>query len=263
MENNNVNNTNVSAEEISELIEARRKKKRYACISKILLVVSVGLLITAIFMGVQLQQSEAKVAKIEYEPVKTETDQFYPGRAQGDYSDTCFDMNGYLNSIGATSIQRAIYRTDEGTKQKLLFTLDDFDWTIETTIFGTGYADYGIYTAIEAKNRITGRLFRLPTENCGTIIMDANSPFWFDWLAFDVFHAATDPNCELVEELRTGMDDISEPANAAEIKAQIDSKCPFYGLGVPHYDKDPATGDVSWHDDLGQFTVEEGLDLHY
>ncbi|MDO4967516.1 MAG: hypothetical protein Q4E70_01995 [Candidatus Saccharibacteria bacterium] len=135
-----------------------------------------------------------------------------------------------------------------GTHQKLLFSLGNFDWTVETVVFADGNSNYGVYTGVEAKNRISGTIYRAPVENCGTLMMDATSPFWFDRLAFDMFHIATDPNSELKAELREHM---------------TERDCPFYGLGIPHYDKDPKTGEVRWHDDLGGYTVEEGLDLHY
>ncbi len=247
MENGKMNGTNnVSAEEISELIELRRKKKRYAVVVRVLVGFVILLLILMAYMGIRLVRASAQ--EISYEPVKTETDQFYPGRAQGDYSDICFEVNAYLNSIGATEVQRAIYQTNDGTHQKLLFSLGNFDWTVETVVFADGNSNYGVYTGVEAKNRISGTIYRAPVENCGTLMMDATSPFWFDRLAFDMFHIATDPNSELKAELREHM---------------TERDCPFYGLGIPHYDKDPKTGEVRWHDDLGGYTVEEGLDLHY
>ncbi|MBQ2638783.1 hypothetical protein IJF91_01830 [Candidatus Saccharibacteria bacterium] len=247
MENVNMNGTNnVSAEEISELIELRRKKKRYAVVVRVLVGFVILLLILMAYMGTRLVRASAQ--EISYEPVKTETDKFYPGRAQGDYSDICFEVNSYLNSIGATEIQRAIYQTNDGTHQKLLFSLGNFDWTVETVVFADGNSNYGVYTGVEAKNRISGTIYRAPVENCGTLMMDATSPFWFDRLAFDMFHIATDPNSELKAELREHM---------------TERDCPFYGLGILHYDKDPKTGEVRWHDDLGGYTVEEGLDLHY
>lgn len=215
----------------------------------VLLTLSAILFVVSIFTSVKWQKAEARVSAVAYEPVETETDQFYPGRASGDYSDMCFEMSAYLNSIGATEVQRYIYQTNDGTKQKLTFTLGNLDWTVETTIFPVGeYSEFGLYTSLEAKDKFSGTIYRIPPENCGTLMMDATSPFWFDRLAFDVLHIATDPSSELKSELREHMDSCD---------------CPFYGLGLPHYDKDAKTGEVSWHDDMGNYLVEEGLDLHY
>ena len=62
-----------------------------------------------------------------------------------------------------------------------------------------------------------------------------------------MFHAATDKNSELAKELRAGLDE---------------TNCPFYGLGIAHYER-WEDGTIIWHDDMGEFTFADGLDLHY
>ena len=183
---------------------------------------------------------------VTYSPAPEELSEngFYPGRVYGDYTDLCFCFNDYLNSIGADKIQRYMYSTGEGKVYELWFSFGGFDWKIVTTEFKSDLYTYGLYSRIEADNgKVT---YAVPTENSGTYICDATSPFKCDWLIFDVFHAATSPDAEYVRELRKGMDE---------------DGCPFIGLGMAHYEH--AKGETIWHDDLGDFTVADGLDLHY
>ena len=169
---------------------------------------------------------------------------YYPGRAYGDYTDLCFCFNEYLNSIGADKIQRYMYSTGEGKVYELWFSFDGFDWKIITTEFKSDLHTYGLYSRIEASDGVV--TFAVPTENSGTYVCDATSPFKVDWLIFDVFHAATDKDAAYVKDLRRGLDE---------------DNCPFRGLGVAHYER--AKDETTWHDDLGDFTVADGLDLHY
>lgn len=171
---------------------------------------------------------------------------FYPGRIYGEYSDYVFCFDEYLESIGATEISRYIYTTADGTVFELRFNLDGNSWFLESTEFRTkDLYTYGMYSKLEVDcGDVT---FVVPTGNYGTHICDATSPFKVDWVIFDVFHNATDKNSELARELSSG----SEETN-----------CPFNCLGIEHYEK-WSDGTVVWHDDLGDFTIEDGLDLHY
>ena len=110
-------------------------------------------------------------------------------------------------------------------------------------------ADHGVYCYISRfEIRDNEKVIAVPAGNCGTHIWDATSPFIVDRLVFDVFHIATDINSEYREEL------LSE-ANIEE------SDCPLRALGVAHYEE---KGEQAiWHDDLGDYTVTDGLDLHY
>lgn len=193
------------------------------------------------------KQPEAKVGKIIYEQANDPLEEvgFYPGRAYGDYYDLVFCFDDYLNSIGADEIQRYIYTSGEVRNYELRFKYDGFDYVITTTEFSSEPYTYSYYSRIEAKNEDV--TFIVPVENCGTHICDATSPFKIDWIIFDVFHAATDKDSRLKKELRAGLEE---------------TNCPFYGLGIDHYEK-WNNGETIQHDDLGNFTFEDGLDLHY
>jgi len=190
---------------------------------------------------------KANASEVEYQPAVVDLKEkgFYPGRVYGDYSDGVFDFSAYLNDIGATEVKRYIYDNNEGRNEELRFKLGNFDYKLKTTIFKTDSYTFGLYTSLEADN---GKVrYAVPTTNSGSYIADSKSPIMVDWLIFDVFHNATDSNSQLRQELRNGMDE---------------TDCPFYGLGVAHYESWP-DGIVIWHDDAGSFTVDGGLDLHY
>lgn len=218
------------------------KEKVKSAVIIVLSVVAVVSLVTAY----EAKHTIAE-ASVIYQPASESLVEngFYPGRVYGDYSDYVFCFDAYLNSIGATNISRYIYHIAEETVYELRFSLNGFDWILKTNEFRTDCLLYGYYSQIEAGN---GKIaFHVPTENCGTHICDATSPFKIDWVIFDVFHNATDENSGLKKELCAGLDE---------------SNCPFMGLGIEHYEKEP-DGKTTWHDDLGDFTIAEGLDLHY
>ena len=170
---------------------------------------------------------------------------FYPGRAYGDYSDLTFAFDEYLESIGAKDIQRYVYQLNDDSVFELDFKFDGCDWKMKTTEFKTDLYLYGLYSTLEVGYK--GVTYVIPVDNCGTHISDATSPFKCDWLVFDAFHIATDKKSEYRHELRTGFDEDS---------------CPFIGLGIPHYECEN-DGQIIWHDDLGEFTIDDGIDLHY
>lgn len=186
--------------------------------------------------------------RVEYQPAEESLfeSSFYPGRIYGEYSDYVFCFDKYLESIGATEVARYVYTTGAGTIYELRFNYDGMKWKLKTTEFrSSDIYTWGLYTQIEAD---TGKvIFSVPTENCGTHICDSSSPFKCDWVIFDVFHNATDKNSGLAKELRAGMEE---------------SNCPFRGLGIAHCEKWP-DGTIVWHDDVGDFTIDDGLDLHY
>ena len=203
-----------------------------------------------IFQLVEVRRLKSKMTSSEiiYQPAQEMLieSNFYPGRIYGEYSDYVFCFDEYLDSIGATEITRYVYTAGEGTFFELRFKLDGNDWKLKTSEYRTQEIyTYGLYSTIEVN---TGKVsFIVPTGNYGTHICDATSPFKIDWVIFDVFHNATDKNSELRKELRAGQDE---------------SNCPFRGLGIGHYEK-WSDGKTFWHDDLGDFTIDDGLDLHY
>ena len=171
--------------------------------------------------------------------------EFYPGRTYGDYDDTVFDFDKYFEHIGAKNVNYYMYRIPEGIKQELRFTFDGFDYKVESTICRNVSCLYMIYSEVSAKKKDV--TYSTSMLRNGAFIMDMNSPFLMDWLAFDLMHIATDYDSEFRHELQSGTEE---------------EGCPFRAFGVPHYEiwKD---GRVIWHDDLGDFTIEDGLDLHY
>ena len=182
-----------------------------------------------------------------YRPTSTAEDEFYPGRAYGDYSDSTFCFDNYLESIGASKVQRYMYTNNEGKVCELWFEFDGLDYKIITTEFRTDTYNYGLYSKLQVEIEHGQCTIAVPTENTGSYICDATSPFKVDRIIFDVFHAATDKNSELAKELRAGLDE---------------TNCPFYGLGIAHYER-WEDGTIIWHDDMGEFTFADGLDLHY
>lgn len=205
----------------------------------------------ALLLGRDTHEKEIVTPEFErivYEPANDELieSNFYPGRIYGEYSDYVFCFNEYLESIGATDVARYIYTTGEGTVFELRFNLDGSKWKIKTTEFrASDIYTWGTYSQIEVD---TGKvLFCVPTENSGTHICDESSPFKIDWIIFDVFHAATDKNSPIGKEFRATVEE---------------SNCPFRGLGIAHYEK-WSDGTTLWHDDVGEFTFDDGLDLHY
>ena len=169
---------------------------------------------------------------------------FYPGRIYGDYTDRVFCFDAYLNHIGAEKVQRYMYETAAGTVQELRFTLGNFDYKVKTTIFRNDCYYFGLYTGLELDDGKV--IYAIPTTNCGSFIMDSTSPFLMDWQIFDVLHCITNPDSELRREFQSGWED----------------NCPFRGLGIDHYEK-WQNSEVIWHDDVGDFTLDDGLDLHY
>lgn len=184
---------------------------------------------------------------VTYSPAEKtlEENNFYPGRVYGDYTDLTFCFDDYLKSIGADKIQRYMYTTGENKVYELWFELDGSQWKLKTTEFKPDLYTYGLHSCIEVESGKV--IFVAPSENSGTYISDATSPFKIDWEIFDIFHAATNPNMEYVRELRAGLDE---------------SNCPFRGLGLPHYEMEPGIA-MTWHDDTGEYTLADGLDLHY
>lgn len=225
----------------------RYQRKDRALLVVTNLVIAIALVaVTAI--TTRMLTKDEKTSEPVYQPASESIieSNFYPGRIYGEYSDYVFCFDGYLESIGATDVARYIYTTGAGTVFELRFKLDGNKWKLKSTEYRTSdIYTYGMYSGLEVD---TGSvIFQVPTENYGTHICDSTSPFKIDWVIFDVFHNATDKNSELAKELRAGVEE---------------SNCPFRGLGVDHYEKWP-DGTVIWHDDMGDFTVEDGLDLHY
>lgn len=213
----------------------------------ILIGISGGLLIlNAIHIG-HNAVAKKEVTTVTYQPASEAIVEsgFYPGRIYGDYTDLTFCFDEYLNSIGASEVKRYMYSTGEGKIYELRFKYSGFDYIIKTTEFKVDLYSYGLYSRLEVNNGQVA--FVVPTENSGTYINDATSPFKVDWKIFDVFHAATDKNSGLVKELRAGLEE---------------TNCPFYGLGIAHYEQ-WNDGTVIWHDDLGNITFDDGLDLHF
>ena len=187
------------------------------------------------------------ISAVEYRPASEVLVEngFYPGRVYGDYTDLCFSFDAYLKSIGAEKVQRYMYTTGESKSYELWFELNGMKWKLKTTEFKPDLYSYGLHSCIEVENgKVT---FVAPSENSGTYVSDSTSPFKIDWVIFDVFHAATNPNSKYVQELRAGFDE---------------DNCPFGGLGLPHYEIEPDAA-MTWHDDTGEFTIADGFDLHY
>lgn len=173
---------------------------------------------------------------------------FYPGRQYDDYSDKIFDFNGYLESIGATDIQRYVYTEGKDiVVMDLVFKLGQDKWKLQSYVF-EGDGNTTISSKIVVENEDV--MFSTTSENRGKIVADNDSPFWMDKAVFDVFHAASNPECPVTTSLRQGLDE---------------DNCPFRGLGIAHYERDQETLDVIWHDDQGDRTIyDEGSDfLHY
>lgn len=193
--------------------------------------------------------SKRMISEVSYQPPEQSIFEpvLYPGRAVGDYSDRIFNFDVYLNTIGATEVHRNFYTSgDDMMNYELRFKLDGNDWTVKTTEYRTAdLYTYGMYSGIEVD---TGRVkFKVPTSNYGSHISDSTSAFKMDWVIFGVFHNATDSQSELAKELRMGIEE---------------SNCPFRGLGIVHYELWPDDTAI-WHDDAGDFMVEDGLDLNY
>ena len=206
----------------------------------------VVMFILVIILGFSLK-AEKEGEIIAYEPADEiyVGESFYPGRECGDYNDLTFRFSDYLGSIGAKNVHRRVYTTSEDKTYELCFEFDGFEYKIVTTEFKVSSHSYGLFSKIEARKENV--LFAVPINNSGTYVCDATSPFKVDWIIFDVFHAATDKDCELAKELRAGLDE---------------TNCPFYGLGIAHYEQWD-DGTTIWHDDSGSFTFDDGLDLHY
>lgn len=230
-----------------------RKMKEFILRHFVTIVAAVLILLLTtgcIFQKVENKQlrRQLKSSEIIYQPAQEMLveSNFYPGRIYGEYSDYVFSFDEYLNFIGATEIARHVYTTGEGIVFELSFKLDGNNWKLKTSEYRTQEIyTYGMYSSIEVD---TGEvIFAVPTGNYGTHICDSTSPFKIDWVIFDVFHNATDKKSDLARELRAGQDE---------------SNCPFAGLGIEHYEK-WSDGRTVWHDDLGDFTIDDGLDLHY
>ena len=172
---------------------------------------------------------------------------FYPGRVDGEMSDYAFCFNEYLYHIGAPAVKRYMYTNDDGINYEIRFKYNDMDWKLKTTEFRMDDEySWSMYSTVEATTG--GVTFGIPRGNSGTHICDNSSPFKMDWDAFDVFHVATDENSVITKELRSEVDE---------------SNCPFRGLGIMHYEQ-WEDGEMIWHtDDNGDYSKENGLDLHY
>ena len=227
-----------------------KKKVSKDVLKDVIICTLISLCVVSIILNVILGcslESEKKGDAIAYEPADEiiVEKSFYPGREYGDYNDLTFCFSDYLESIGASNVQRRVYTTSEDKNYELSFEFDGFKYKIITTEFKVASHSYGLFSKIEAKK--DNVLFAVPINNSGTYVCDATSPFKVDWIIFDVFHAATDKDCELAKELRAGLDE---------------TNCPFHGLGIAHYELWD-DGTTIWHDDLGSFTFDDGLDLHY
>ena len=176
-------------------------------------------------------------------------EEFYPGRIHGDYSDEVFNYGKYLKAIGATDGQRYLYAEAKGLiVQEYHFELDGNKWQLKSYIMeGNQCATVSSSIIVDCGDVIYGTT----SENRGKVVSDiyTDSPFCMDGAVFDVFHLATSDS-ELKDSLQVGLDE---------------DPCPFKGLGIAHYEKDPKTGDVQWHDDQGDRTIyDNGSDyLHY
>jgi hypothetical protein len=204
-----------------------------------------GAFFAFILMGAIFAIQHSTDNKVSVAKDLLEENGFYPGRIQGDYSDIVFSFDAYLESIGAENVQRYIYQEDEGAKHELHFDLDGSNYTVETTVFKMDNCTFGLYSNLVID---TGRvIFAVPTNNSGTFVLDATSPFVMDGLIFDVLHCVTDKNSIVRKDLQSKVEE---------------SNCPFRGLGVAHYER-WADGTLIWHDDLGEYMAGNTLVLHY
>ena len=215
----------------------------------ILVVIGILVFLVTFEFMMLLQLSNRDVSKTSYQPPEQSIFEpiLYPGRAFGDYSDRVFNFDVYLRTIGATDVTRSFYTSeDDSMNYELRFRLNDNDWTVKTTEYRTtDLYTYGMLSTIEVDTKRV--VFKIPTSNYGSHINDSTSAFRMDWVIFGVLHNATDSQSELAKELRMGIEE---------------SNCPFRGLGIAHYEIWP-DGTIIWHDDFGDFMVEDGLDLNY
>ena len=204
-----------------------------------------GLSIALMFLFYMLGLGGTRADAAELSKGTLEDAGYYPGRTYGDYYDLTFAFDEYLKSIGAENVERFIYQESDEVVYELRFRFDDSFWKIKTNEYKVDLFTYGLFSSLEVS--YGGVTYVIPVENCGTHISDATSPFVCDRLVFDAFHLATDKESEFRRELRAGLDE---------------DNCPFMGLGIPHYEQEGDSKPI-WHDDIGEFTVAEGLDLHY
>ena len=211
--------------------KSNRRVKRAPIACTICAIVSIiCLFIDGMIIGMLLKNADFSITK-HHAPDKALFEcGFYPGRVSGDFSDTVFNFDAYLDNIGAKDVQRYIFQGGEGTIQDLCFNLDDKSYKIETTIYDADSCMFGLYSKLEVGNGYVK--YCVPTNNSGEFIFDSNSPIMMDKTIFDVFHNVTD-------------------------KKSKEDDCPFSGLGIDHYEK-WEDGEVIWHDDSG-----EPVDLHY
>jgi hypothetical protein len=221
-------------------------KKAETIKSIAIIVLMVAVVILSISL-IRSRNANAEASDVEYRPASEALREngFYPGRIYGDYSDRVFNFDAYLNSIGAEKTQRYMYESGNGIIQELRFEIEETEYKLTTTIFRSDDYLFGLYSKLEIE--MDGISYAIPTNNCGTFIMDSNSPFMVDWQVFDVMHASTDPDSGLAKVLRVNVEE---------------SNCPLRGLGIDHYEK-WKDGITHWHDDQGDFTFDDGLDLHY